>query len=158
MSRVLQVLRYFDYVFTGVFTFEMIIKVSGYTGSDCRKLYFCPRRLSEGFSNYCLSCLVLDDWPGSDSPRWLLLQRLVEHPGLHRRGGSAGGLRPLVSGLICLTEPHLNVFKSTVTSWLHAVIHWVSYAVNIDMCVPLSCLSSSVDGVPLGLTNRNVMG
>lgn len=26
----LQVLRYFDYVFTGVFTFEMIIKVSYY--------------------------------------------------------------------------------------------------------------------------------
>lgn len=25
--RVLQVLRYFDYVFTGVFTFEMVIKV-----------------------------------------------------------------------------------------------------------------------------------
>lgn len=25
----LQVLRYFDYVFTGVFTFEMVIKVSG---------------------------------------------------------------------------------------------------------------------------------
>lgn len=25
--HVLQVLRYFDYVFTGVFTFEMIIKV-----------------------------------------------------------------------------------------------------------------------------------
>lgn len=29
MSSWLQVLRYFDYVFTGVFTFEMIIKVSG---------------------------------------------------------------------------------------------------------------------------------
>lgn len=32
----LQVLRYFDYVFTGVFTFEMIIKVSGMK-SDCKK-------------------------------------------------------------------------------------------------------------------------
>ena len=28
VSHSLQVLRYFDYVFTGVFTFEMIIKVS----------------------------------------------------------------------------------------------------------------------------------
>lgn len=44
-------------------------------------------------------------------------------------------------------------------SWLHAVIHWVSYTVNIDMRVPLSCLSSSVDGVPVGpVTNSNVMG
>lgn len=28
----LQVLRYFDYVFTGVFTFEMVIKVRGLLG------------------------------------------------------------------------------------------------------------------------------
>lgn len=27
---VLQVLRYFDYVFTGVFTFEMVIKVKAF--------------------------------------------------------------------------------------------------------------------------------
>lgn len=30
----LQVLRYFDYVFTGVFTFEMVIKVSASTLRD----------------------------------------------------------------------------------------------------------------------------
>lgn len=30
----LQVLRYFDYVFTGVFTFEMVIKVSASTPRD----------------------------------------------------------------------------------------------------------------------------
>lgn len=31
--RLLQVLRYFDYVFTGVFTFEMIIKVRDFKTS-----------------------------------------------------------------------------------------------------------------------------
>ncbi len=44
--------------------------------------------------------LSLDDRPGSDPPRWVLLQRPMEHPRLHRRGGSAGGLRPLVSRMI----------------------------------------------------------
>lgn len=32
----LQVLRYFDYVFTGVFTFEMVIKVSAERARDLR--------------------------------------------------------------------------------------------------------------------------
>lgn len=61
----------------------------------------------EGFSNYFLSCIVVDDWPGFDSPWWLLLQRFMEHPRLYRRGGSAGGFRPLVSCLIYLSESHI---------------------------------------------------
>lgn len=39
----LQVLRYFDYVFTGVFTFEMIIKVS-----DCRVIEEAELLVSDG--------------------------------------------------------------------------------------------------------------
>lgn len=61
ISRVLQVLRYFDYVFTGVFTFEMIIKVSGNTRRQSKKNDTFVPMDCEGFSNRCLSCLVLDD-------------------------------------------------------------------------------------------------
>lgn len=43
---VLQVLRYFDYVFTGVFTFEMVIKVKA-----------SRENLGSGFRLYHLSVL-----------------------------------------------------------------------------------------------------
>lgn len=43
---VLQVLRYFDYVFTGVFTFEMVIKVTS-----------SRENLASGFQLYHLSVL-----------------------------------------------------------------------------------------------------
>lgn len=61
-----------------------------------------------------LSPLALDDWPGSDSPWWLLLQRPMEHPRLYRGGGSTGGLRPLVSCLSYMSESHIWMSKQSL--------------------------------------------
>lgn len=49
----LQVLRYFDYVFTGVFTFEMVIKVNARAPWDSAPSRMAPwcRRLAPGIRN-----------------------------------------------------------------------------------------------------------
>lgn len=50
--------------------------------------------------------LSSDDWPRSDPPWWLLLQRPVEHLRFHCCDGSTGGFRPHVSHVICFNSLH----------------------------------------------------
>lgn len=53
----LQVLRYFDYVFTGVFTFEMVIKVSARAAQDSalsRIPPWCKRLTPEMGNTWCV--------------------------------------------------------------------------------------------------------
>lgn len=53
----LQVLRYFDYVFTGVFTFEMVIKVSARAPQDSalsRMPPWCKRLTPEIGNAWCV--------------------------------------------------------------------------------------------------------
>lgn len=65
----------------------------------------------------------LDDSPGSDPPWRLLLQRSVEHLGLHRCGGSTGGLCPHVSHMIySCTPPELTSFVCMSLRRLYFVI------------------------------------
>lgn len=86
-----QVLRYFDYVFTGVFTFEMVIKVRG------------GPRGGAGWGSPPRHPLTPPAPPPPDggfgagaSPR-CLFPGPVEHSGLHRGQRGPGGLRLHVS-------------------------------------------------------------
>jgi len=65
-----QVLRYFDYVFTGVFTFEMLIKVRQCAGSTINnfsteilgslaQMRMAHRSSTPGASGLIISCLLL---------------------------------------------------------------------------------------------------
>lgn len=88
-SSPLQVLRYFDYVFTGVFTFEMVIKVSG--GG-------CPRGgAPPGTPSPPPTLPPADGGFGAGASPRCLFPGPVEHPGLHRGQRGAGGLRLHVS-------------------------------------------------------------
>lgn len=104
-----------------------------------------------------------DDWSGSDTPWRLLLQGPVEHPRLHRRGGSFDGLRPYVSLMICFNYSHgpiihLNMRVSTdftfqsgvlcfttssLLHWLQCkhLFHFVYGIITVDIHVPLSSFS-----------------
>lgn len=97
-------LRYFDYLFTGVFTFEMIIKVSswiilGFLYQFLYKESVCKIKLYNVLYKYAVYVVIFfsDDWAGFDLTWWLLFPWLVEHSGFHSCSGRFGGLCSHVS-------------------------------------------------------------
>lgn len=117
-NSIMQVLKYLDYVFTGVFTFEMVIKVrmppntfhlQKSTELDI-SLNFQPNKLwifGEYLTFIISFCSFIipfpfvsaDDWPGTAPPPGLVLSWPLEYSGLHCRQRSSGGFRLLVSSL-----------------------------------------------------------
>lgn len=114
----LQVLRYFDYVFTGVFTFEMIIKVRRFLSvrQVITTRVYCIITKWSGL--YLLLCVTSDDWPGSGPPWRLLLQRPVEHSGFHCCLWRTGGLCTHVSHMIYLCLVWKWCFKNVLYVFL----------------------------------------
>lgn len=78
----LQVLRYFDYVFTGVFTFEMVIKVRnslhGVPVGLCMCMFVCS---SGGWREGGKQCTVLFQWVTSGKAIFKAFSTVLLHVG-----------------------------------------------------------------------------